>query len=359
MENQEEVYEKHRYQINILECAEEVMKNLRNAKHPDLLKITIEEYESRLNDAIESYKDSINFDTIKSETNKRQACVISVDHPSFNFWLALHLSREDSFEIPLLLDAYFNEEFGYLVNFVGQVEFLVLKIIKHNVFYNCNDQKQAVVNWLREKKKEINTLHDDKKQVFNLTIGEINLTINESNLNQYLKIENKIEQTSIQNFFNTVINYQPVESEKEDNISNSNDDEEHSPEKINDEIDNELIPISLSYDETLAYFMKLTKVKNKKPITEDQVIYLVKSNFKFKNIQAISPKKHLGITIQKQYIRGFVYDFYKDVDLDKYKHKAKMYCQFLKANFSNFKNDQLRTITSNFAASINGKGPFK
>ena len=49
MENQQtERYEKHRYQINIRECADEVIKNLRNAQHPDLLKITIEEYENRL-----------------------------------------------------------------------------------------------------------------------------------------------------------------------------------------------------------------------------------------------------------------------------------------------------------------------
>ena len=70
MENrEEEVYQKHRYQINIRECADKIIKNLRNAKNPSLLNITIEEYESRLNDAIEAYKDSINFDTIKSETN--------------------------------------------------------------------------------------------------------------------------------------------------------------------------------------------------------------------------------------------------------------------------------------------------
>jgi hypothetical protein len=47
MENQQsERYEKHRYEINVLDCANEVIKNLRNAQHPDLLKISIEEYES-------------------------------------------------------------------------------------------------------------------------------------------------------------------------------------------------------------------------------------------------------------------------------------------------------------------------
>jgi len=352
MENQQsERYEKHRYEINVLDCANEVIKNLRNAQHPDLLKISIEEYESRLNEAVLEYKRSINFERYLSETERRQAFVISITHPSFNFWLALHLSTEDPFEIPLLLDAYLDEEFGFLENFVGQVEFLVLKIIKHNVFSNCNDQKQAIVNWLREKKKESNKLYDDKKQVFNLTI-------NESYLIQNLKIENIIEQTSIQNFFNTIINYQTFESEKEDNISNSNDDDDHSPEKTDEEIQQGLIPISLTYEETLAYFMKLTKVKNKKPITKAQVEYLVKSNFKFKNIEAKFPKKHLGITISKQYIRKFVYTFYKDEDLDVYKNKALIYCQFLKDNFSNFKNDNLHTLKSNFAASTTGRYPF-
>lgn len=364
MENQEEeVYEKHRYQINILECAEEVMKNLRNAKHPDLLKITIEEYESRLNDAIESYKDSINFDTIKSETNKMQACVISVDHPSFNFWLALHLSRENSFEIPLLLDAYFNEEFGYLVNFVGQVEFLVLKIIKHNVFYNCNDQKQAVVNWLREKKKEIKNQKSDKNVFQNIVIGELNINVLEFNDNRNFNLENYFDLRSIQNNFNSTNIFYPDDQEKEMDsdrkIIKTNQDENLIIDESLEFNPNSLIPITLEYHKTIDYFMQLEKFIVDSNDSKLDIEYLINSNFYFAKKVPVYPKKHLNIPLQKQHLRYFVYKFYKDYDFDQYDFKAQYYCQFLIDNFSLFKGDDLILLKKNFSRQYTGKYPFK
>jgi hypothetical protein len=362
MENQEEeVYEKYRYQINVRECAEEVIKNLRIAQHPDLLKITIEEYESRLKDAIEAYKDSINFDTIKSETKKRQAHVISVNHPSFNFWLALHLSREDPFEIPLLLDAYFDEEFGCLENFIGQVQFFVLNIIKHNVFSDCDNQKQAVVNWLREKKKEIRNQKSDKNQFNNIEIGKLNITLNEFNDNRNVIIENKLENyfqiRSIQNNFNSTNIFYPDYQEmgkESDSIFKPNQEE-------NLIIDNpiDLIPITLEYHIALDYFLQLEKfiVNSEEPKTE--IEYLVKSNFNFRNITAVYPKKQLNISLQKQHLRYFVYKFYKDIDFDHYDFKAEFYCKFLMDNFSLFGTNKLKNLKKNFSRFYTGKYPFK
>jgi hypothetical protein len=154
MENrEEEVYQKHRYQINIRECADEIIKNLRNAKNPSLLNITIEEYESRLNDAIEAYKDSINFDTIKSETKKRQAYVISVNHPSFNFWLAHFLAFLDSNKIKLVLDEYYFGAYGEINDFVNVIQYLVMSILE-KIPLDLSTNIKELISWCREMKKE-------------------------------------------------------------------------------------------------------------------------------------------------------------------------------------------------------------
>jgi hypothetical protein len=362
MENQQsERYEKHRYEINVLDCANEVIKNLRNAQHPDLLKISIEEYESRLNEAVLEYKRSINFERYLSETERRQAFVISITHPSFNFWLALHLSTEDPFEIPLLLDAYFEEEFGYLENFIGQVQFFVLKIIKHNVFSDCDNQKQAVTNWLREKKKEIRNQKSDKNKFNNIEIGELNIKLNEFNDNRNVIIENKLENyfqiISIQNNFNSTNIFYPDHHEmgkESDSIFKPKQEESFI---IDNPID--LIPITLEYHITLDYFLQLEKfvVNSKEPKSE--IEYLVKSNFNFRNVTAVYPKKQLNISLQKQHLRYFVYKFYKDIDFDHYDFKAEYYCKFLIDNFLLFETNKLENLKKNFSRFYTGKYPFK
>ena len=125
-----ETYSQHRYEINIVECAYNVVERMINEK---VSKVNIEQYAYHLKIAIQEYKRSINFDVNASANDRKRACVISPTHPAFDFWLALHLSIEDPDEISMLLDAYQNGDFGVAKNLIGHVEFLIIRIMKANI----------------------------------------------------------------------------------------------------------------------------------------------------------------------------------------------------------------------------------
>lgn len=83
---EEDYYSKHRYQINIIECAYAVVQKLKSEQIPNHV---IAEYAHKLKTGILAYKDSINYDKNASKVARMQACVIKPTHPSFDFWLAL------------------------------------------------------------------------------------------------------------------------------------------------------------------------------------------------------------------------------------------------------------------------------
>jgi hypothetical protein len=104
MSNNEGTYRKHRYAINIIECAYKVVQRMKAVKKRPKNQISIEEYAFRLREAINAYKRSIDFDPSASEVSRKQACVISPTHPAFDFWLALHLSVEEVDLHPIILN---------------------------------------------------------------------------------------------------------------------------------------------------------------------------------------------------------------------------------------------------------------
>jgi hypothetical protein len=344
-----ESYQKHKYEINIVECAQNVIRKLSASKVTINMKISIDEYAERLKMAVKGYNWSIGLSKDASKTQKMNAQVISTNHPAFDFWLALHLTIMEPHEIPLLLDAYHRNDFETLDNFIGHVEFFSLKIIHFNVFYPCDEHKKEIVQWVREIRK----IHT--QQVNQINIGELHINL----VTNIERIDVLFDQRSIINNFNATNIFYSTQSQSHSTSRNDNEINDSSQESI---VNTKLIDTQLSYEEVMDYFLQLFKLKkndSKSYLSKEDVCYLVKSNFKFKNIEAVNPKKCFTIKISKQNLRFFIHTFYKEIDQNKFDGKAERYCQFLIDNFSIFKTNDLQSLKKNFARPTTGYYPFK
>jgi hypothetical protein len=320
-------------------------------------KITIGQYAYHLKIAIQEYKRSNNFDVNTSETARKQACVISPIHPAFDFWLALHLSMEDSDEIPMLLDAYNDGEFGHLENFIGHVQYFVLKIMKANVYFDFEAQKKEVINWVREKRAAHKTSEAAEKTQLNINIEQLNFIKNKTSID--IQISNQLtlllQQFNFQQF-NDFINFsQEMVKETKEPDENEVENDDHSNLK---EPNNDRIPLTLKYPQVLDYFMQLSKHKNNGHIKKKDIENLVKANFEFRDMKASGKKKLLNVDIEKQILNQFIYTFFNEHDPSYYRNKAKIYCQFMIDNFLLFQHDNLTTLRKNFSRKSSVHYPF-
>ncbi len=350
-------YSKHRYQINIVECAYEVVQRMKAVKKRPKNQISVEACAFRLREAIYAYKWSIDFDPNASEVTRKQACVISPIHPAFDFWLALHLSMEDSDEIPMLLDAYNDGEFGHLENFIGHVQYFVLKIMKANVYFDFEAQKKEVINWVREKRAAHKTSEAAEKTQLNINIEQLNFIKNKTSID--IQISNQLtlllQQFNFQQF-NDFINFsQEMVKETKEPDENEVENDDHSNLK---EPNNDRIPLTLKYPQVLDYFMQLSKHKNNGHIKKKDIENLVKANFEFRDMKASGKKKLLNVDIEKQILNQFIYTFFNEHDPSYYRNKAKIYCQFMIDNFLLFQHDNLTTLRKNFSRKSSVHYPF-
>lgn len=347
MSNIDETYSQHRYEINIVECAYEVVQRMKAVKKRPKNQISVEEYAFRLREAIQAYKWSIDFDTSASEVARKQACVISPTHPAFDFWLALHLCIEETDEISMLLDSYFNGEFGKADNFLGHVQYFVLKIMKANVFFDFNAQKQEVINWVREKR--------NSKKFQQIGLDDAKVVINENNIDQLLYAENfinqRIEIKSIQNNFNTFNTYHIHTSEKE---FDANEQKSKAPNVLDvsetpqEDISHvELIYTTCTFEKAYEHFLQLTKYKNSK-LSPTDIEYFLCSNFSFEGRQPMNPAKPLFIQIAQRHLNQLFYDFQLCFDFRASIHGYEAYYtllkrtfvkQYMETNFDSFKNN--------------------
>ena len=249
-----ETYQKHKYEINIVECAQNVIRKLSASNVTINMKISIDEYAKRLKMAVKSYNWSIGLSKDASTTQKMNAQVISTNHPAFDFWLALHLTIMEPHEIPLLLDAYQRNEFEPLDNFIGHIEFFALTIIHFNVFYPCDEHKKEIVQWVREIRK----IHTQQANQLNIGELHINLVTNIERINVLF------DQRSIINNFNATNIFYADDSQQ----PNKQEDATENP-STNSKV---LIKTGREKDTVLGYFNQLTEVldKDKKPyLTKD------------------------------------------------------------------------------------------
>jgi hypothetical protein len=354
---EKDTYSKHRYQINIVECAYEVIQRMKAVKNRPKNQISIEEYAFRLREAINAYKRSIGFDPSASEVSRKQACVISPTHPAFDFWLALHLSIEEADEIPMLLDAYNDGEFSQVENFLGHVQYLVIKIMKSNKLYDFKEQKKAVIEWVREQNEKQKDQKKIKEPQTTINIEQLNFIKKVTSID--VQISNQLtlllQQFSFQQFNDFVNIYQETAKESEEPEEN---------EAVNDVQSNikkpntHRIPLTLEYAQVMDYFMQLTKHKNNGHIKKKDIENLVKANFEFRDMKASGKKKLLDVDIEKQILNQFIYTFYDGHDYSNYTNKAKMYCQFMIDNFLLFQHDNLTTLRKNFSRKSSVHYPF-
>jgi len=354
---EEDYYSKHRYQINIVECAYAVVQRMKAVKKRPKNQISVEEYAFRLREAINAYKWSIQFDPSASEMSRKQACVISPTHPAFDFWLALHLSIEDSDEIPMLLDAYNDDEFDHVENFLGHVQFFVLKMMMSNKLYDFKEQKKAVIDWVREQKAKQKDQKNIKEPQTTIHIEQLNYIKNETSIDVQIlnQLTLLLQQFNFQQFNEFINIYQETCKEtKEPDENEMENDNQYNIKEPN----TARIPLSLNYPQVLDYFMQLTKHKNNRHIKKKDIENLVKANFEFRDMKVIGKKKLLDVNIEKQILNQFIYTFFNEHDFSNYSNKAKIYCQFMIDNFVLFRYDNLTTVRKNFSRKSSVHYPF-
>jgi hypothetical protein len=344
---EEDYYSKHRYQINIIECAYAVVQKLKSEQIPNHV---IAEYAHKLKTGILAYKDSINYDKNASKVARMQACVIKATHPSFDYWLALQLSTEDADEIPMFLDAYVNGEIDSTKDFIGHVQHFVLKIMESIILSNFKEEKRAIIRWIREKRS-------DNQKLF-LIINELKLEINELNVEQKTLIQNRILQVIENNFYNNY--YNTKDSRNNENEVNNNNYNFDSDNSVDQEIS--LIVTQCSFNKAFEHFHQLTNIKNKKnkPYLSDKDIEnFLLTNFYFEDKLAIKNTQPIEIRLAQRHLNQLFYDFYYNYDFEDTNDKKEVYFNLLKRTFiTQFRTAKFDVWKTNFAKKFQNY-PFK
>jgi len=350
---EEDCYSKHRYQINIIECAYEVVQKMKADKKRPENQISVEEFAFRLRGAIQAYKRSIDFDPSTSEMARKQACVISPTHPAFDLWLALHLSYEDSDEIPMLLDAYNDDEFGHVENFLGHVQFFVLKMMKSNKLYDFKEQKKAVIDWVREQKAKQKDQKNIKEPQTTINIEQLNYIKNDVNINVEIinQFVNLFQHLNFDEFANFMHSNYPKEEPKKSNEDTS---KYHNSTPVESNTKKEdLIHTSCTFEKAFSHFHQLTTIKNKKnrPYLSDiDIERFLLSNFSFHEKDAIPNQQPIIIEIAQRHLNQLFYDFYYKFDFYNNNEKKEVYFNLLKRTFQKqYKDSKFDVWKTNFA----------
>jgi hypothetical protein len=169
-------FSKHVYQIHVDDCAQAVLKKIKDApKVNKNIKISPEEFEERLNIAVSIYKESVGLTDQCSDLEKYQKALISTQHPAFDYWLALFISTKETYEIPLILDAYNDGKFGHIENFIGHLQYLIPNCLKSHVPYFYEEHIREIVNWVRDHQKNLRA-ESNNQSTLNMVELNINLS---------------------------------------------------------------------------------------------------------------------------------------------------------------------------------------
>jgi hypothetical protein len=349
-------FSKHVYQIHVNNCAQAVLKKFKEAPQANNnIKISPEEFEERLNIAVSIYKESVDLTDQCSDLENYQKALISTQHPAFDYWFALFISTKETYEIPLILDAYNDGKFGHIENFIGHLQYLIPNCLKSHVSYFYEEHIREIVNWVRDHQKKLRAESNNQS---NLKIGELNV---------------HLSQTNIQNNNSTVINHKSFsDNSNPERVSIEPTEVEvelkQKPRREKNKETNrslqsyDLIQTDLTYEEVFIYFRQLCDTKNRKGrsyMSEEDVKYLVESNFYFKNRNPVTPRKHFKIELKKGLLRRFFYEFYYHIDQKKYTGKKDEYSLLLINNFIKFKTDTIENNSSNFSRHGASKYPFR
>jgi hypothetical protein len=278
----ENTFEKHRYQIHIKECAKSVLSKL--AEDSATTDEIYQRYKSRLALAIIEYYKTTSLVKESSKDDVFKMSIVDVNHPSFNFWFALFITTKKSFEVPLILDAYSNGEFGIIENFRGNLQFLILNIIDKQIPYNKEEIVKAISNWIRE------------ENIPSTSVEETAAAVSQKIKVDLIKTDLKYE--VLFNYFAAL---------------------HHNLKKEDGQL-------------TLRQVERLIRSN----------FYIKNDNRKQPGI------KRFNVKIQKQLLINFVHEFYLHKDKNTYRNKLDDYAKFLINNFHIFENNNPSTLKTNF-----------
>jgi hypothetical protein len=347
-------FSKHVYQIHVDDCAQAVLKKTKEAPQANKnINISPEEFEERLKIAVRIYKESVDLTDQCSDLEKYQKALISTQHPAFDYWLALFISTKETYEIPLILDAYNDGKFGHIENFIGHLQYLIPNCLKSHVPYFYEEHIREIVNWVRDHQKNLRAESNNQST---LNISELNVHLSQTNIqnNNSIVLNHK---SFTDNNNPEKVSIEPTEVELKQKPRREKNKETNRPSQSYD-----LIETDLPYEEVFKYFRQLCDTKNRKGrsyMSEKDVKYLVESNFYFKNRNPVTPRKHFKIELKKGLLRRFFYEFYYHIDLKKYSGKKDEYCVMLINNFIKFKSDTVENNSSNLARHSVSKYPFR
>lgn len=114
--------------------------------------------------------------------NNEAYFIIDYGQPAYDYWFAYYLTISASYKIPLILNRHFQNS-GFSIDFLGRLEFFVLKIIDYNVFHDVSDHLKQIVTWLDEN----NTRLENNSSTYSQTnhISHVYITEN----NYYQKVQ--------------------------------------------------------------------------------------------------------------------------------------------------------------------------
>ena len=114
-------FERHEYDINIVDCYNAFSRILDNEELTGM-KISVEEYKHRLKTSVKVFASGKGIKSNWSRVAKQHAFIVDQEHPSFDSWLAYNLSTVESYKIPLILDHFYENTAGTKEHFVNFID---------------------------------------------------------------------------------------------------------------------------------------------------------------------------------------------------------------------------------------------
>jgi hypothetical protein len=253
----------------------------------------------------------------------------------------------------MLLDAYNDGEFGPLENFLGHIQYLVIKIMKSNKLYDFKEQKKAVIEWVREQKAKQKDQKNIKEPHTTINIEALNLIKNDVNINVEIinQIVNLFQHLNFDVFANFMHSNYPKE---EPNKSNEDSSKYHNITPIESSIKKEdLIHSSCTFERAFSHFQQLTTIKDKKNrpyLSNIDIERFLLSNFSFHEKVTIHNQQPILIEIAQRHLNQLFYDFYYKFDFTDSNDKKEVYFNLLKRTFqSQYKGAKFDIWKTNFA----------
>lgn len=164
--------QKEAYAVDLNDILPKLEDIIKSEKLSSKLKISKGEYWERVGYGATHLKEQLGY-------NDEAYFVIDYGHPAYDYWFAYYLTISASYKIPLILSRHFKSA-GFSIDFLGRLEFFVLKIIDNNVFHDVSDHLREIATWL----DATNSRLENNSSTYSQTIHNNHVHITESKYHQ-------------------------------------------------------------------------------------------------------------------------------------------------------------------------------